>query len=106
MTMIAKAIGRWRARLPWKSTKSAVAPPTSTVAPGGARIARIRLTVDLLASELKGLAEIARIATTPPCSCSGGATAVTPGVRRIRAASWTSAFGVAPLTETQIGVSR
>src|SRR5260221_11529002 len=79
-TMIAKAIGRWRVRLPWKSMKSAVAPPTSTVAHGGAATSRIRFTVDLLASELNGFAEIAWIAATQPCSGWGGATAATPGV--------------------------
>ena len=54
MTMIPNAIGRWRARLDWKSTKSAVAPPTRTVAPGGAGMPRIRLMVSLLGSELNG----------------------------------------------------
>ncbi len=34
---IANAIGRWRVRLHWKSMNSAVAPPTSTSAPGGRR---------------------------------------------------------------------
>ena len=53
--------------------KSAVAPPTSTVAPGGAGSARIRFTVSWLASEMNGLAEIAWIAVTPPRSgCGGG----------------------------------
>ena len=52
--MIARAIGRWRSRLDWKSTKSAVAPPTRAVAPGGGGSARIASTVPWLAPETKG----------------------------------------------------
>ena len=106
MTMIPNAIGRWRARLDWKSTKSAVAPPTRTVAPGGAGMPRIRLMVSLLGSELNGYSDTAWITVTPSSSRRGGRASATPSVRRIRAASATASRGVAPSTETQIGVSR
>ena len=53
-TTIASAIGRWLARLVWKSMKSAVAPPTRTVVPGGGCSSRIAFTVSWLASEAKG----------------------------------------------------
>ena len=66
----------------------------------------MRFTVDWLASELNGLAEIAWIAVTPPRSGCGGATAATPGgVARSALRAAAVAFGVAPFTETQIGVS-
>ncbi len=54
---IASAIGRWEAMLDWRSTKSAVAPPTRTVVPAGVFSSRIRFTVAWLASETNGLAE-------------------------------------------------
>src|SRR5262249_41411211 len=79
-TMIPKAIGRGRARLDWKSMNSAVAPPTSTVARGGAARSRIRFTVSLLAPELDGVSEIARITVTPSPSCCGGGAARHPPV--------------------------
>ncbi len=56
--MIASTIGRWRTRLVCRSTKSAVAPPTSVVVPGGGCSSRIRFTVVWLASETKGWLEI------------------------------------------------
>ena len=67
--------------------KSAVAPPTLTVAPGGAGRSRIRFTVSWLASETNGWAEIAWIAVTSPLSGWGGLTSATPSTLRTRAAN-------------------
>ncbi len=105
-TMIANAIGRCRTRLSWKSTKSAVAPPTSTVAPAGAGTSRIRSTVDWLASASNGLAEITWTTVTPSSSCCGRRDCGDPLGARIRAVSCAACFDPAPSTTTQIGVSR
>ncbi len=94
------------ARLPWKSTKSAVAPPTSTVVRGGVGSARIAFTVSWLASEANGWAETAWIAVTPPASRRGGTTSLTPSSRRTLAANAVAAFGPPPSKSIQIGVSR
>src|SRR5215207_5411185 len=92
-TTIASASGRWSLRLDWKSTKCAAPPVTSTVAPGGAGRSRIRFTVDLLASEMNELLEIAFTSVTPPSSRCGGSTAAIPGSRSTFETSWSTAFG-------------
>ena len=105
--MIASAIGRWRARLLWKSTKSAVAPPTSTVVPAGLGRSRIRFTVVLARLGDEGVARRSpAIAVSPLASRCGGCTSATPVDPRDLAPRPARRRGAAAFDATQIGVSR
>ena len=76
--MIAKAIGRWSSRLPWKSTKLAAAPVTSTSEPPGSGSARTSLTRSRLADSMKGWSLIACTTKSPFSSRCGGFTCTIP----------------------------